>query len=563
MAPAAANTTSDSADVQLIVEAMYQVAADPGRWVQLIEVLADQPARDEAPESARRGLAHSEDIARLVGVNAAPEIRLSSHAFGWVAITASGRVAAVNARGQAVLSGGIGRAEPGLPLHFQDSHNMEAFEQALRQARLTGEQTVLKLERVGDDGPCFGYVAPVRSLADVAYLSGLSFDGAQAGFALLFPAIEETGRLWGSIGRNFGLTPAELRLAERLRDGQTLKETAQDLDISINTVRNQLRAIFDKMGLKRQSELIRALTELGQVAGAMEGVGASPPPLPAPPVRFLLLSDGRKLAYRDYGDPGGKPMLMFHEGLGSSLLPPGVQTLATELRLRVISAERPGFGQSDPLADYSFEAVAEDMVALCDALKIDQVRIAAVLSGAPSAICTAVRLGVRARDVLLCAGRPPRPTTKQDSIISQFRARLEDNPWVAETLYGIMNARISPSFIERMIAAGAAYAPGDRAYVEANPWVATFVASYNAECMAVSRKGPGAEMRAFRRAGNATADDLACPVTVWHGEHDGFAPLSDLLDFLGPKATRVEVFPDTGHLLALRHWDSILRHAAA
>lgn len=559
MAPAAAET----ADVQLIVEAMYQVAADPARWVQLIETLADQPARDEAPNSVRRSLAHSEEIARLVSAHATPDVRLSTHAFGWVAITASGRVAAVNASGQAVLSGGLGVADPGSPLRFLDPHNLEAFEQALRHARVTGEQAVLKLERGGDDSPCFGYVAPVRSLGDVAYLSGLAFDDAQAGFALLFPAVEETGRLWGSISRNFGLTPAELRLAERLRDGQTLKEAADDLDISINTVRNQLRAVFDKMGLKRQSELIRALTELGQVAGAMEGVGASPPPMPAPPVRFHLLADGRKLAYRDYGDPRGKAMLMFHEGLGSSLLPPGVQTLATELRLRVVSAERPGFGQSDPLADYSFDAVARDMVDLCDALKIDQVRIAAVLSGAPSAISTAVRLGARARDVLLCAGRPPRPTTKQDSIISQFRARLEDNPWVAETLYGIMNARISPSFIERMIAAGAAYAPGDRAYVEANPWVATFVASYNAECMAVSRKGPGAEMRAFRRAGNATADGLTCPVTVWHGEHDGFAPLSDLLDFLGPKATTVEIFPDTGHLLALRHWDGILRHAAA
>jgi len=559
MAPA----DTETADVELIVEAMYQIAADPGRWVQLIETLADQPSRDEAPTSARRGLAHSEEIARLVSAHATPDVRLSTHAFGWVAITAGGRVAAVNASGQAVLSGGIGVADPGSPLRFLDPHNLEAFEQALRHARVTGEQAVLKLERGGDESPCFGYVAPVRSLRDVAYLSGLAFDDAQAGFALLFPAAEETGRLWGSISRNFGLTPAELRLAERLRDGQTLKEAADDLDISINTVRNQLRAVFDKMGLKRQSELIRALTELGQVAGAMEGVGASPPPLPAPPVRFHLLADGRKLAYRDYGDPQGQAMLMFHEGLGSSLLPPGVQALATDLRLRVVSVERPGFGLSDPLPDYSFEAVAEDMVALCDGLKIDQVKIAAVLSGAPSAICTAVRLGERAREVLLCAGRPPRPTTKQDSIIGQFRARLEENPWVAETLYGIMNARISPSFIERMIAAGAAYAPGDRAYVEANPWVATYVASYNAECLAVSRKGPGAEMRAFRRAGNANADELACPVTVWHGEHDGFAPLSDLLDFLGPKATTVEVFPDTGHLLALRHWEGILRHVAA
>ena len=92
--------------------------------------------------------------------------------------------------------------------------------------------------------------------------------------------------------------------------------------------------------------------------------------------------------------------------------------------------------------------------------------------------------------------------------------------------------------------------------------MASYVAAYTAECLAVSRKGPGAEMRAFRRAGNATAEDLPCPVTVWHCEHDGFAPLSDLLDFLCERATEVNVFPDTGHLLALRHWDDMLRHVA-
>lgn len=552
----------DTADVTTVVEAMYRVAADPHCWVELIDALADQPARDEAPPEAIRGLSHSEEIARIVGAGAAPEIRLSTQSFGWIALSASGRVAAVNARGHAVLANGLGQADPGSPLIFNNPDNAEALAQALAQARATGEQAVLKLERDGEEGPCFGYVAPVRSLADVAYLSGLLFDGTQAGFALLFPAAEETGRLWGSINRNFGLTPAEIRLAERLRDGQTLKEAADALGISINTVRNQLRAVFDKMGLKRQSDLVRALTELGQVAGMMDGVSSAPPPMPAPPVMFHALPDGRRLAYRDYGARAGRTLLMFHEGLGSSLLPPGVQSLATQLGVRVISAERPGFGRSDPNPDYSFENVAEDMVALCDGLRLEKVWLAAILSGAPSAIRTAVRLGDRAQNLLLCAARPPRPTKRSDSIVAGFRARMEENPWVSETLYGILQHRLSPSFIERMIAAGAAYAPGDRAYLEANPWVATYVASYFAECVAVSRKGPGAEMRAFRRAGNATAEDLVCPVTVWHGEHDGFAPLSELMEFLGSRATTVEVFPDTGHLLALRHWDTILHHVA-
>ena len=79
--PAAAET----ADVNLIVEAMYQVAADPGRWVQLIEILADQPARDEAPASARRSLEHSEEIARLNSFDRVCDHNLVSQAFQKIA----------------------------------------------------------------------------------------------------------------------------------------------------------------------------------------------------------------------------------------------------------------------------------------------------------------------------------------------------------------------------------------------------------------------------------------------------------------------------------------------
>jgi pimeloyl-ACP methyl ester carboxylesterase len=91
----------------------------------------------------------------------------------------------------------------------------------------------------------------------------------------------------------------------------------------------------------------------------------------APPVRTIGLKDGRRLAFRDYGDPDGRPMISFHEGLGSSLLPPGTQALAQELGLRIITPERPGYGQSDPRSDYSFEGVAEDVVELCDRLGLN------------------------------------------------------------------------------------------------------------------------------------------------------------------------------------------------
>jgi pimeloyl-ACP methyl ester carboxylesterase/DNA-binding CsgD family transcriptional regulator len=561
------STPMDDADFALVIEAMYQVAADPDRWEQLIEALGEAPARDEAPASAVRGLANSEQIARLVSrADEGQPQAASGPTMGWVVLSSRRKVAAANDAAHAIMATGLGELKTGAEPRFRDPSNDEALTHALRQARAPGAvQTILKLERDGEDGPCFAYVIPARALPGAADAGAIELADDDQSYALVFPAVEETGRLWTSIRDSFGLTPAEIRLASRLRDGRTLKEAADELSVSINTVRNQLRAIFDKMGLKRQSELIRALAELSQVAGAIEAHQPGPRPVfaDAPAVRHVQLPDGRRLAYRDYGDPAGRPMLYFHEGIGSSLLPHGAQALALELGLRIVSVERPGFGQSDPHPDYSFDAVAEDVVELCDQLGLDDVRLSAVLSGAPSAIQTAIRLGDRASRILICSGRPPRPMAKPGNLMTQFRARLEGNPWVVETFYAILRLRLSPALVSRMIGTGSGLSPSDRTYLQANPWVVEFVAAYVSESLAVTSRGASDEVKTFRRAGNLTVAELTCPLTVWHGEEDQFAPLSDLLDYLGDRPREVRVFPGVGHMLALRHWDDMLREAAA
>jgi DNA-binding CsgD family transcriptional regulator len=59
--------------------------------------------------------------------------------------------------------------------------------------------------------------------------------------------------------RTFRLTPAEARLAVRLASGASLMESADEFGVTHNTVRAQLRAIFDKTGTHRQIDLVRLL----------------------------------------------------------------------------------------------------------------------------------------------------------------------------------------------------------------------------------------------------------------------------------------------------------------
>jgi DNA-binding CsgD family transcriptional regulator len=60
----------------------------------------------------------------------------------------------------------------------------------------------------------------------------------------------------------FGLTPAECRIATMLAEGLSLKEIAQVQGTQHETVRKQLRAIYQKTSTNRQPELIRLLLHL-------------------------------------------------------------------------------------------------------------------------------------------------------------------------------------------------------------------------------------------------------------------------------------------------------------
>ena len=60
----------------------------------------------------------------------------------------------------------------------------------------------------------------------------------------------------------FGLTPAQIRLARLLMQGHSLPQAAAATGLSRETLRTQLRAIFEKTGTGRQAELVALFSRL-------------------------------------------------------------------------------------------------------------------------------------------------------------------------------------------------------------------------------------------------------------------------------------------------------------
>lgn len=70
------------------------------------------------------------------------------------------------------------------------------------------------------------------------------------------------------LDKRFGLTSAERRIALMLAAGSSPRQIAETRDISYNTVRNHLKKIYDKCGVRRQGELAACIHRLVLSAGS-------------------------------------------------------------------------------------------------------------------------------------------------------------------------------------------------------------------------------------------------------------------------------------------------------
>ena len=64
----------------------------------------------------------------------------------------------------------------------------------------------------------------------------------------------------------FDITPAESKVAQLLCGGYVAKEISRELQVGMATIRSQLRALLEKTGTTRQTELIQLLSSLPRTA---------------------------------------------------------------------------------------------------------------------------------------------------------------------------------------------------------------------------------------------------------------------------------------------------------
>jgi pimeloyl-ACP methyl ester carboxylesterase len=124
-------------------------------------------------------------------------------------------------------------------------------------------------------------------------------------------------------------------------------------------------------------------------------------------MREVKTADGRTLAVEEWGVPTGTPVLYAHGTPMSRLARYPDDRLFTELDVRLITYDRPGFGSSTPRPGRRVVDAAEDMATIADAFGLDRVPVFGVSGGGPHALAFAARFPARVTRIATLASTAP------------------------------------------------------------------------------------------------------------------------------------------------------------
>jgi len=201
----------------------------------------------------------SERLARVDFANRVALEALDALAVGVLIVDEDGQAMHVNAAGRRIvaMADGLSLRGGSLRLHRreEDAALRGAIWEAVRQAR-NGE--IPSGQAMTASRPSGNEAFPV--MVGVLWGNHLRYGLGRLDepLAVVFVTVPEEPQEAPAelLRRLFGLTPAEARLCERLVLGRTVEEAAHDLDIATGTARIQLKSVFAKTGVGRQTELV-------------------------------------------------------------------------------------------------------------------------------------------------------------------------------------------------------------------------------------------------------------------------------------------------------------------
>jgi pimeloyl-ACP methyl ester carboxylesterase len=275
----------------------------------------------------------------------------------------------------------------------------------------------------------------------------------------------------------------------------------------------------------------------------------------------IILKDGRTLAYSEHGNPHGKPVFFFHGTPGSRFFHPPDE-VTTRLGVRLLTTDRPGYGESAFQPGRSLLDWPNDIAQLADSLGIEKFAVVGHSGGGPHTLACAFALPERITVATILSGAGPvdapgatNGVTLMNKLGFKFGQYI---PWP------IGRAITSLVFRERC-ANPAKYMDNDKTRPPADeeiigrPEIRELCVKTEVEAFRFGLKGMAWDVRLITRPWGFPLEEIEVPVRIWHGTADNVTSIR-MAQYMAGKIpnSQLTICPDEGHMLLIPHWAEIL-----
>lgn len=231
----------------------------------------------------------------------------------------------------------------------------------------------------------------------------------------------------------FQLTRSEREILSFLAQGQTAEQIAANRSTAVGTVRQQIKALLEKMGSSTQ---VQAATLAAAAANVLSDSPNRSDALlmnqSAADLSFKeFVRDGRRVGWRRFGAAAGHPVILLHGpffGAGDYLAD---RQWAERLGLEVFALERPGYGRTDiPQRDVALlDTMVDDILTLMAREGLSKAAFLTHEIGVIPALAIAQRAPERISHILGVSAAPPfRELAQLNAMPSQQRIFI----WAAQ-----------------------------------------------------------------------------------------------------------------------------------
>lgn len=360
----------------------------------------------------------------------------------------------------------------------------------------------------------------------------------------------------------YALTQNEALLCCELSNGSvSLKDAASAMGICVSTARSHLKKAFAKTETSSQAELVKMI--LLNPALTLHADKVSPLMSKARHSQLVKLASGRTISWAEYGDSRGYPVIFCHAITGCRLMVPSDEAVLKKHRIRLIVPDRAGYGKSTPANKPVMQQWLEDAPLFLAEIGIQRCKLMGYSAGGSFAMELAISHPACIEHLYLISSIAP---LEDDSDLSQLLSfnrmliRLSRNhKTLARQLLKVsLKVLISrpESYFEQI---KADLPKSDRQILKLHDLKAQLIKVFSETCHQGVNHLVKESMMAIKDW-HIDASQIACPVSIWHGQLDKHIPEASIrkLEKMLPSLVNRYSIKDAGHYLIFAYWHDII-----